>query len=66
MDGDTVYSFVHTLDTYFGLIGIINEQAKYKFASLFDVPHRHKSNLNKHKAQSTKLWLQTLNKCSIN
>ena len=34
MDGDTVYSFVHEVDTYFGLIGIINEQIKHKFSSL--------------------------------
>ena len=34
MDGDTVRSFVHAIDTYFGLTSIINEQTRYKFASL--------------------------------
>ena len=34
MDGDVVYSFVHVVDIYFGLTGIINEQIRYKFASL--------------------------------
>ena len=34
IDGDTVCSFVHMVDTYFGLTGIINEQTRYKFASL--------------------------------
>ena len=34
MDGYTVQSFVHAVDPYFGLIGIINEQTRYKFASL--------------------------------
>ena len=34
MDGDIVCSFVHAVDTYFGLTGIINEQTRHKFASL--------------------------------
>ena len=34
MDGDSVRSFLHMVDTYFGLTGIINEQTRHKFASL--------------------------------
>ena len=34
MDGDTGRSFVHAVDIYFSLTGIINEQTRYKFASL--------------------------------
>ena len=34
IDGDTVHSFVHAVDMYFGLTGIINEQNRHKSASL--------------------------------
>ena len=34
MDGDTVHSFMHAVDMYFGLTGIINELTRHKFASL--------------------------------
>ena len=33
MDDDTVCSFVHVVDTYFGLTGIVNKQIRHKFAS---------------------------------
>ena len=32
MDGDTVYSFVHTVDMFFGLISVITEQTRHRFA----------------------------------
>ena len=34
MDGDIIRSFVHAVDTHFGLTGIINEQTRHKIASL--------------------------------
>ena len=34
MDGGTVHIFVHAVDTYFGVIGTINEKTRHKFASL--------------------------------
>ena len=34
MDGDTVCSFLHMVDTYFGLTGIINGQIRHKSACL--------------------------------
>ena len=34
INGDTVSSFMHMVDTYFDLTGIINKQTRHKFASL--------------------------------
>ena len=34
IDSNTIFNFVYMVDMYFGLIGIINEQTRQKFASL--------------------------------
>ena len=34
MDVNTIRSFVHAVDTYFDLTGIINELTRYKYTSL--------------------------------
>ena len=39
MDGNTVHSFLFAVDTYFSMIGIINEHTRHNFTNLLLIEH---------------------------